>query len=164
VRRVRAVALAALAALALSGCGRMPQFVVLNDPLTAEEHVQLGVGYERQGELFLAEKEYGRALRKDPRCFQARVNLGNVALSEREYLTARKQYLKALEIRPGDPEATNNLAMAALRSGDKKHMDDAKRRIDAVLAGPERDLPELRDTMRDLEEAIARSKKRPEVE
>ncbi len=155
----RAIALWILAVLSLCGCaGHMPQIVTLSDPLTAEEHVILGVGYEQQGEFVIAQKEYGRALKKDPRCFQARVNLGNVALAEREYLTARKQYLRALDIRPGDPEATNNLAMAATLSGDVKHMEDSKRRMDAVLADPDHRIPVLLDTMKELEKAIARSK------
>jgi Flp pilus assembly protein TadD len=151
----RALAPIVAALLLLSGCGRMPQFAVLNDPLTPEEHVLLGVGYERQGEIGLAEKEYGRALRKDPRCFQAYINLGNLSLSEREYLTARKRYLKALDIRPGDPEATNNLAMDAILSGDRKWMADARVRMEAVLAVPEQRIPALLETMKELDAAIA---------
>lgn len=137
----------------------MPKFVVLNDPLSAEEHLVLGVSYERMGDFPLAEREYVRALRKEPRNFQARVNLGNVALADREYLAARKQYLKALDIRPGDPEATNNLAMAALLSGNGKHMEDARRRMQAVLAEPTHRIPVLLETMRELEGAIAASRK-----
>ncbi len=136
----------------------MPKVVTLTDPLSAEEHVMLGVGYEQQGQFAIAEKEYARALKKDPRCFQARVNLGNIALAEREYLAARKQYLRALEIRAGDPEATNNLAMSAILSGDVKYLQDAKGRMDAVLADPVRRIPVLLDTMKELEAAIARSK------
>ena len=157
MRRTRALAL--LIVLLLAGCrGHMPQFIVLNDPLSAEEHVMLGVGYEQQGEFFLAEKEYGRALKKDPKCFQARVNLGNVALAGRDYEVARRQYLRALEIRPGDPEATNNLAMAAILSGNTKRMAEARARLGAVLAAdPVNRVPVLLDTMKELDGAIARS-------
>jgi Flp pilus assembly protein TadD len=155
----RPFALVLLVMLLLGGCGHMPRFIVLNDPLSAEEHVMLGVGYEQQGEFFLAEKEYGRALKKDSKCFQARVNLGNVALAGREYEAARKQYLRALEIRPGDPEATNNLAMAAILSGDVKRMAEARTRLDALLAAdPVNRVPALLETGKDLDAAIARSK------
>lgn len=151
------LALLLLLLLAAGGCGRMPRFVVLNDPLSAEEHLVLGVSYERAGELSLAEREYLRALRKEPGNFQALVNLGNVSLAGREYLAARKQYLRALEIRPGDPEATNNLAMAALLSGDRKHMADARRRMEAVLAEPGNRVPALLETLAELDAAISRA-------
>ena len=153
--RRRATA-AALAFLLLSGCARIPRLIVLNDPLSAEEHVALGVGYERQGDLPLAQREYERAIRKDARCFQAHVNLGNVALAMGDPAAARKRYLEALDLRPGDPEAANNLAVAAVRSGDPKRMSEAKARLDAVLAVPANRRPELLETGRELSEAIAR--------
>jgi Flp pilus assembly protein TadD len=144
----------------LAGCVRVPKFVVLNDPLSAEEHVMLGVGYEQQGEYFLAEREYARALKKDPKCFQARFNLGNVSLAQREYLAARKQFLKALEVRPGDPEATNNLAMAAILSKNAKWMAEASVRLEALLADPAKRIPVLLETKAELDGAIA-SRKEP---
>jgi Flp pilus assembly protein TadD len=149
------LAFALVALIILAGCARVPKLIVLTDPLSAEEHVMLGVGYEQQAEFFLAEREYGRALKKDPRCFQARINLGNVALAQREYQFARKQYLKALEIRPGDPEATNNLAMSAILSRNGKWMAEARARLEAVLADPSNRVPVLLDTKRELDGAIA---------
>jgi tetratricopeptide (TPR) repeat protein len=94
----------------------VPKIIVLEDPLTAVEHVELGVAYERKGELDLALREYEMALRKDRKFFLARLNLGNVFLAKKEYGKAREEYLRALELRPGDPEATNNLSWAALDS------------------------------------------------
>jgi Tfp pilus assembly protein PilF len=158
VTLLRAAALlAALALLAGGGCSRLPRIVVLNVPLSAEEHVALGVGYERQGKLSLAAREYERAIRKDSRCFQAHVNRGNVALAEGDPAGARKRYLEALALRPGDPEATNNLAAAAIRSGDPKRMAEARKRLDAALAVPAYRLPALLETRKELEEAIAGS-------
>jgi Tfp pilus assembly protein PilF len=124
----------ALPAACAAGCGHVPRIIVLKDPLSAPEHVDLGVAYERKGELDLALKEYEKALRKDPKMFQARVDRGNVFLAKGEYGKAREEYLRALEIRPGDPEATNNLAWAALRSG--KELPDALARMEAVSSGP----------------------------
>lgn len=120
------------AVLAAAGCGRMPRIIVLTDPLTAGEHLELGVAYERNGEFDLAIREYERALRKDKEFFQARVNLGNVQLAKKEYGKAREEYRKALAIRPGDPEATNNLAWAAILSGE--HREEAAARMEAVLS------------------------------
>jgi Flp pilus assembly protein TadD len=121
-----------LLVVALAGCGRVPRIIVLEDPLSAEEHVKLGVAYERKGELAPAAREYGRALKKDGKSFRARVNLGNVRLAEKKFGEAREEYLEALALRAADPEATNNLAWAAILSGDDR--EDALRRLDAVLA------------------------------
>jgi len=124
-----------LLAVAIAGCGRLPKIIVLEDPLSADEHVTLGVAYERKGELAPAAREYERALKKDGKSFRARVNLGNVRLAEERYGEAREEYMKALALRPADPEATNNLAWAAILSGNGR--DEALRRLDAALAARE---------------------------
>ena len=140
--------------LAISACARVPKIIVLEDPLSADEHVTLGVAYERKGELDLAGREYEAALRKDRSFFQARVNLGNVRLAQKRYDEARQEYLAALELRPGDPEATNNLAWAAIHSG--KDREDALRRMESVLAGPKHRSPPFLDTLGVLLGAFSR--------
>jgi len=124
-----------LLAVALTGCGRVPRIIVLEDPLSADEHVALGVAYERQGELGPAAREYERALKKDGKSFRARVNLGNVRLAEKLYGEARAEFLKALALRPADPEAANNLAWAAILSGNGR--EEALLRLDEVFADRE---------------------------
>lgn len=128
-----------------AGCAHLPKIIVLEDPLSATEHVALGVSYEHNGELALAAREYERALAKDKACFQARVNLGNVRLAEKRFDRAREAYLAALALRPGDPEATNNLCWAAILSG--KGLDDALARMQAVLSVPAQRTPPLLDTL-----------------
>lgn len=147
-REILAVAIPGLllaAVFAMTGCGRMPHVIVLEDPLTAGEHVELGVLYERQGKFDLAIREYERALRKDKECFQARVNLGNVWLAKKEYGKARGEYGEALAMRPGDPEATNNLAWAAILSG--KRREEAAERMEAVLSRKANRTVTLLDTL-----------------
>lgn len=122
----------------------MPRLIVLSDPLTPEEHLALGVAYERKGDYDLAIREYEKALRQDGSYFQAWVNLGNVRLAKKEYGKAREDYLKALAIRPDDPEATNNLAWAAIFSG--KGREDAVARMEATLSRKENRTPTLLDT------------------
>jgi tetratricopeptide (TPR) repeat protein len=116
------------------GCSRIPRIIVISDPLTAAEHVELGVAYERKGEPDLARREYERALLKDRKFFRARVNLGNIFLAKKEYGKAREEYLLALELRPGEAEATNNLSWAAIFSGEG--IDEALARMESVVSGP----------------------------
>jgi len=131
--------------LLAGGCSRIPKFIVLEDPLTAAEHVDLGVAYERKGELDLALREYERALRKDGKFYRARVNLGNVYLAKKEYGKARAEYLQALELRPGDAEATNNLSWAAIFSGEG--IEEAITRMESVVSGPGGRQPIYLDTL-----------------
>ncbi|HEX9191900.1 MAG TPA: tetratricopeptide repeat protein [Candidatus Deferrimicrobiaceae bacterium] len=140
--------------LAVSACARVPKIIVLEDPLSADEHVTLGVAYEREGKLDLAAREYEAALKKDNAFFQARVNLGNVRLAQMRYDAAREEYLEALALRPSDPEATNNLAWAAILSG--KEREDALRRMESVLADPVRRSPPLLDTLGVLLDGFSR--------
>ncbi len=149
--------------LLAGGCSRIPRIIVLEDPLTASEHVELGVAYERKGELDLARREYERALLKDNKFFRARLNLGNIFLAKKEYGKARDEYLLALGLRPGDAEATNNLSWAAIFSGEG--IDEALARMESVVLGAGGRRPPLLDTLgvlrmranrpREAEEAFA---------
>src|SRR2546427_11957567 len=89
----------AVATLALVGCGHL---VVLNDPLTAAEHNDLGVAYERAGQRELAAREYHKALRRDRGFAVARVNLGNLAAASGRWSEAERCYRRALRARPDD--------------------------------------------------------------
>jgi len=134
-----------LVLLLAGGCSRVPRIIVLSDPLNAAEHVELGVAYERKGELDLAQREYERALLKDRKFYRARVNLGNIFLAKKEYGKARDEYLLALELRPGDAEAANNLSWAAIFSGEG--IDEALARMESVVSGPGGRQPTYLDTL-----------------
>lgn len=134
-----------LLALLFTGCGRVPRIIVLTDPLSAEEHLDLGVAYERKGELDLAAREYERALRQDRNLVQARINLGNVRMARKEYREAKEEYRKALSLHPGHIEASNNLAWAAILSGTG--LEDAAARVEAVLAAEKHRTSPLLDTL-----------------
>ena len=150
-----------LSAVAIAGCGRMPKIVVLHDTLSADEHVILGVAYERKGELESASREYERALKKAPSSFPARFNLGNVRLAEKRYDAAKEEYLKALELRPGDPQVANNLAWAAIFSGSGR--EDALSRLEAALSDRSRRLPPFLDTLGVLLGEVARVSEANEI-
>ena len=145
LRRWRRVLPCLLLLLLAGGCSRLPKIIVLSDPLTAAEHVELGVAYERKGDLDLARREYERALQKDGKFYRARLNLGNVFLAKKEYGKAREEYLLALDLRPGDADATNNLSWAAIFSGEG--IDEALARMESVVSGPGGRHPALLDTL-----------------
>ena len=161
LRSWRIVSPLLLLLLLAGGCSRIPKIIVLEDPLTAAEHVELGVAYERKGELDLAKREYERALLKDRKFFRARLNLGNVFLAKKEYGKAREEYLHALELRPGDAESTNNLSWAAIFSGEG--IDEALARMESVVSGPAGRQPTLLDTLGVLRMNANRSREAEEA-
>ncbi|MCS6998873.1 MAG: tetratricopeptide repeat protein [Aquificaceae bacterium] len=91
--------------------------VFIENPLSSEEHLNLGYIYERQGKLELAEQEYRRAIKKDKKNWLAYYNLGNVHLRKGKWEEAEELYRKTLEIRR-DPDTMNNLAYLLNRKGE----------------------------------------------
>jgi Flp pilus assembly protein TadD len=135
----------------LAGCGHL---VVLNDPLSAAEHSDLGVSYERAGRTDLAEREYKKAIRLDSRLAVAHLNLGNLLAARGDWAGAERCYRAALRARPDDGDALNNLALALVRRG--RDLDEAEalaRR--AVAIGGERDSL-YRSTLAEVHGAQAR--------
>ncbi|MBI5746405.1 MAG: tetratricopeptide repeat protein [Nitrospirae bacterium] len=94
----------------LSGCGSLPRIVILEDPLSAEEHIVLGATYETKGLLDQAILEYKAALDKDRSNSKAMVNLGNVYYKKGDFDAAQGAYSEALKIDRDNPYAGNNLA------------------------------------------------------
>lgn len=89
-----------------TGCG-MPGIILIDDPLTPAEHIELGAAYEKQGEMDLAEKEYRLAGKKDPLGF---LYLGNLYFVQGALGPAEKAYKRAIRQMPDNFEAHNNLA------------------------------------------------------
>lgn len=109
-----------LAALVLlGGCGSLPRVVVLNDPLSAEEHIRLGYAYEQSGDLEGARREYLAALENDPRHPGALFNLGNIYAEEGRYKKSEGAYRRLLRMDPWHPGANNNLASIYIHQGKK---------------------------------------------
>lgn len=97
----------------------LPKIIVYDDPLTAKEHNDLGVIYEKKGKLDLAEREYKKAIKKDRAWYLPYFNLGNLYYKRGEKDRAIKFYKKALE-KEENPDILNNLAFVLYETEEYK--------------------------------------------
>jgi tetratricopeptide (TPR) repeat protein len=109
----RALLGTAVAVLALAGCAVLPH--AAPDPLSAEEHNELGVAYYRRGEYEAAAREFRAATARRPAFTRALVNLGDAQLALGAVEAAIAAYERARATRPDDPDVANNLAWALLQ-------------------------------------------------
>ncbi|MDH5202571.1 MAG: tetratricopeptide repeat protein [Nitrospirota bacterium] len=119
--------LAVLCTIVLAPCFlacAFPRIIVLDDPLSPEEHINLGVAYEKNGELDNAIKEYEIASKKLPIAY---LYLGNVYFQKNELDDAEKYYRKAIKKDPDNADCYNNLAW--LYYVKKENLDEAEKLV-----------------------------------
>lgn len=104
----------------ISACS-MPKIVVLNDPLTAEEHLQLGLSYEKKGLLDEAIRHYEEASKNDARGF---LFIGNLYLNQGKHEQAEENYRRAIKKNNKLADAYNNLAWLYYIKGER--LDEAE--------------------------------------
>jgi Flp pilus assembly protein TadD len=124
----------------------MPRIIVLNDPLDARQHNDLGVSYQHRGESELAIREYDRAAELDRQWARPLINRGNVQAEQGEWRQAEKSYQLALRREPGNAEAMNNLAWVLLRAEETAEALDWAEK--AVTANPRE--PAYLDTLAEI--------------
>lgn len=100
----------------------LPRIIVLDDPLSPEEHLNLGVTYEKKGELDNALEEYKVASKKLPIAY---LYTGNIYFQKNEFAEAESYYKKAINKDPDNADAYNNLAWLYYTEGAK--LDEAER-------------------------------------
>ena len=91
-----------------------PKIIVLQDPLSPEEHINLGLTYEKKGETEGAIEEYKKAAKNLPTAY---LYLGNIYYGKGEYSVAEGYYRKVIKKKPDLADAYNNLAWMFYRSG-----------------------------------------------
>lgn len=130
----------------ISSCS-FPKIKILKDPLTPEEHLNLGVAYEKRGEVDLAIKEYQRAAKKLP---LALLYLGNAHFLKNQWQEAELYYRKAIEKDPKNADAYNNLAWLYYSKGE--NLEEAEALAKKALALDPSKGPLYRDTLEKIKE------------
>jgi len=130
-----------------TGCS-FPRVIILKDPLTPEEHLNLGVTYEQQGDLDNAIKEYNLAAKKLP---GALLYLGNAHFQKKEWKKAEDYYRLAIEKEPDNADAHNNLAWLYYTRREKLDEAETLARKALRLNPGKGDI--YRDTLEKIQEA-----------
>ena len=136
--------------LIITGCA-MPRVIIYDDPLSSEEHLKLGMAYEKDGELDNAIREYKAAARRIPIAY---LYLGNVHFQKNELDQAEKYYKKAIRKEAHNADVHNNLAW--LYYIREENLDKAE---NLALRAMELD-PSKRDVYRDTLEKVRELKGR----
>jgi tetratricopeptide (TPR) repeat protein len=125
-----AAALIIAAVLILSGCS-LPRIIVLHDPLSANEHDNLGRIYESEGKPDLALQQYEEALKQDKKHVPTYLLLGDLLFRRKDFPGAEKALGEAVRLDPKNGDACNNLAWVYIQSG--KNLDNARELAERAL-------------------------------
>ncbi|MBZ0156451.1 MAG: tetratricopeptide repeat protein [Alphaproteobacteria bacterium] len=135
----------------LSSCA-LPRIIILDDPLSPEEHINLGVAYERKGETGNALAEYKKAAKRLPAAY---LYMGNIHFRMNRMGEAEECYRKAFTAEPGLSDAYNNLAWLYYTKGD--NLDEAESlALKALELSPANE--NYRDTLTRVRELKAKNK------
>lgn len=136
--------------LFLCGCA-FPRIIVLDDPLSPDEHLNLGVAYEQNREYESALKEYERASKELPIAY---LYMGNIYFLRNEYSEAEYHYKIMIDKDPQNADAYNNLAWLYYKK--KENLKEAEVfALKAIDLNPEKN-DIYQDTLQKIREALKR--------
>ena len=133
---------------------KIPQVIVIDDPLTAEQHNDLGVAYEEKGDFNLAGKEYEKAIKKNRDWVIPYLNLGHLYYRQDKLDQAERALREGLRVKGDHPDLLNNLAWVLMEKGQLK---DARALIDKAIAIEDKE--EYRDTRQEILDRMEEQKK-----
>jgi tetratricopeptide (TPR) repeat protein len=132
------------ATLLLFGCS-LPKIIILHDPLSPEEHNNLGRIYESQKKFEQAMQQYHAALKKDPNFVPSLLFLGDLSYRLNKYPEAEAAYKKAIELQPENGDIYNNLCWVYI--DQKTSLDTALTLIQKALSFTPEHRPYYLDTL-----------------
>ena len=123
----------------------IPKIIVIDDPLSAEQHNDLGVAYEQKGDFDLAGKEFEKAIKKNKDWVIPYLNLGHLYYRQGKLDQAESALREGLRVKGSHPDLLNNLAWVLM---DKGQLKEAKALIDKVIAIDDKE--EYQDTRQEI--------------
>ncbi|MBI5097816.1 MAG: tetratricopeptide repeat protein [Nitrospirae bacterium] len=136
-----------LITLLLFSCS-LPRIITLKDPLTSEEHINLGQGYESRDEYGPALEQYEIAGKNLPVAY---LFIGNLYFKKGDYESAEAAYENAIK-KSGDPRAYNNLAWLYYTTGREMGKAEELARKAVSLSPASED---FKDTLNKIRKKIA---------
>jgi Flp pilus assembly protein TadD len=127
----------------------IPKIIVIDDPLTAEQHNDLGVAYEQKGDFDLAGKEFEKAIKKNKDWVIPYLNLGHLYYRQGKLDQAEATLREGLRVKGNHPDLLNNLAWVLMEKGQLK---EAKALIDKAIAIDDKE--EYQDTLQEIIERM----------
>ena len=140
----------------LASCAmpKIPQIIVIDDPLTAEQHNDLGVAYEQKGDFDLAGKEFEKAIKINKDWVIPYLNLAHLYYRQDKLDQAEATLREGLRIKGDHPDLLNNLAWVLMEKGQLK---EAKTLIDKAIAIEDKE--EYQDTRQEILTRMEEQKK-----
>ncbi len=148
----RLIIITALCLCICSACA-MPRIIVLTDPLTPEEHLDLGIAYEQKKEYDMAIKEYQAAARK---LRKANLYLANARFLNNEPDRAEALYRLIIKDDPQCADAYNNLAW--LLYTQKRDLPEARDLVSKALSLNPAGKENYMDTLNKIDKEINKSR------
>jgi tetratricopeptide (TPR) repeat protein len=111
------------------------------DPQRTEGYYNLGVVYRLQGKFDLALQAYREALKLNPRMADAYLNMANLHAEREQWRQAAEHYRNALRLRPDWEKATDGLAHAKEKLGERETDEEPAPRKDLTREEKYRDKP-----------------------